>query len=354
VKVFASALGQVDNVGDTALRRAFLDVVRPLGDLQVFVGDREDWYLSGLGLAPSDVLHRSSSSWRRDVTGALGAGSSVFAFNAGEMELERGYALRYLRLAPLLLASRLRGGRAVHAGFGVRRSTAWRLPVSAALRLCDVVSWRDQYSRDLMGVGGVAPDWAFSLGSDDADLLGPDGERPYLAVALRYNGLTPDETWIRSIRSTADSLGLRIVVAAQILRDGPLAERLATELGGEAITWDGPDHATHEARLRGVYRATRLIVTDRLHAAVLALTEGALAVGLADDPRAKVVRTLEAAGITGATVDWKLRDPTSLESVARDLVGRRSAVMRHVTDARAELASLTSEIRALGRDRISR
>jgi len=347
VKVFASVLGQVDNVGDTALRRAFLDAVRPMGDLQVYVGEREDWYLSGLGLAPTDTLFRSSPVWRRAISGAVAAGPSVYAFNAGEMELERDYALQYLRLAPLLLASRLRGGHAIHAGFGVRRSTPWKLPIGATVRLCDVVSWRDRYSRDVMGTGRVAPDWAFALGADDATLLGPEGDRPYLAIALRWNGLSPDDAWRASVRRTADALGLRIVVTAQILRDGPPAERLAAELGGEAVVWDGPDHAAQEARLRAVYRSSRVLVTDRLHAAVIALTEGAPAVALSDSPRSKVARTLEAAGIAGASVDAGLRDAAALERTARDLVERRRAVMRHVVAARADIAALTRDMRAI-------
>jgi hypothetical protein len=347
MKVFASAMGQVDNVGDTVLRRAFLNAIRPAGDLQVYVGSRDDSYLSGLGLTPGDVLFRRSDEWRREISRTTLREPMLYAFNAGEMELQRSYALHYLRLAPLLVTSKLRGGHAVHAGLGIRTSTAWRHPIAATLRLCDVVSWRDPYSRTSMGLGTVAPDWAFALGSPDAFLSSDTADRPLLAVSVRYNGERPNDTWMRNVRGLAAALGLQIVTVAQIQRDGPLAQELAVELGGEAHTWDGWNHAAQEARLRAVYRRSALVVTDRLHAAVIALTEGALPLGLADSPTAKVTRTLGAAGIRGAGIDRRLSDPALLQRTARDVLARREPILRHVIDSRVALAALTRDIRNL-------
>ncbi|MCU1444483.1 polysaccharide pyruvyl transferase family protein [Cryobacterium sp.] len=347
MKVFASAMGQVDNVGDTVLRRAFLNAIRPAGDLQVYVGSRDDSYLSGLGLAPGDGLFRRSDEWRREISRTTWRAPVLYAFNAGEMELQRSYAMHYLRLAPLLVASKLRGGHAVHAGLGIRTRTAWRYPIAATLRLCDVVSWRDSYSRASMGLGTVAPDWAFALGSSDDQLSADTADRPLLAVSVRYTGERPDDTWVRNVRGLASALGLQIVTVAQILRDGPLAQELAVELGGEAHTWNGPNHATQEATLRALYRRSSLVVTDRLHAAVIALTEGALPLGLADSPTAKVTRTLGAAGIHGAGIDRRLPDAAVLHRTARDVLARREPILRHVIDARAALAALTHDIRNL-------
>jgi hypothetical protein len=355
MKIFASVLGQVDNVGDTVLRRAFLEAIRPAGDLQLFVGDRDDSYLGALGLADTDTVFRSSATWRREVSRTSLREASVYAFNAGEIEVRRSYAQQYLRLAPLLLASRLRGGHAVHAGFGIRRPSAWRVPIGATLRLCDIVSWRDHESRAAMGFGRVAPDWAFAAGSADADLntRWSDAGRGLLAVSLRYNGPRPDATWTRSVRRLADQHGLEIVAVAQILRDGPLAEELAAELGGVAVVWAGPDHAAQEEKLRETYRRTRLLVSNRLHAAVMGLTEGALPLALAlahggaQAGTGKVSRSLAAAGIHGVSVDAGFADFAALERTARDVLGRREPILQHVVDARADLRKLGADIRRL-------
>lgn len=349
MKVFATGIGQIDNVGDTVLRRGFLDALRPLGDLQVFVGTRETTYTSGLGLADTDVLFTSAEQWRREVSRTALCEPTVYAFNAGEMELRRRYAMHYVRLAPLLLASRLRGGHSVHVGVGVRQDSVWKYPVALTLRLADLVSWRDPMSRAMMGIGRVAPDWAFALGaSDDVLAAGSEpAERPVLAVSVRYDVPRPDATWVRSVRALADSLGLQVVTVTQIERDSPLAEELATELGGEALLWEGKDHKSHEARLRAVYRRSRFVLSDRLHAHVIALTEGALPLVLADSDEAKAARSLAAASIAGVTVGTRLDDPIALERTALDVLSRRDPIMRHVVDARATLRDLSGDLLAL-------
>jgi polysaccharide pyruvyl transferase WcaK-like protein len=273
----------------------------------------------------------------------------AYAFNAGEMETQRSYAMHYARLAPLLLASRVRGGRAIHAGLGIRTATPWRHPIAATLRLCDIVSWRDSYSRSVMGLGTVAPDWAFALGSPDTALTtewSAQG-RSRLAVSLRYNGALPDEAWVRTVRAFAKRRDLEIITVSQIMRDGPLAEELARELGGEAVVWDGPDHATQEERLRSAYRTSRIVLTNRLHAAVIALTEGAIPLGLAASSSDKVPRTLAAAGIAGVTVDSRLAEPAVLENTADDALGRTAPILRQVVEARDALRRLGQEIHGL-------
>ncbi|WP_158251169.1 polysaccharide pyruvyl transferase family protein [Cryobacterium sp. Y11] len=347
MRIFASAMGQIDNVGDTVLRRAFLDALRGAGQLQVFVGSRADSYLSGLGLQGEDRVYRTSAEWRREISRSTLREASVYAFNAGEMELQRAYALRYLRIAPHLALNRLRGGHAVHAGFGVRQKTGWRIPVAATLRLCDLVAWRDSYSRGAMGLGRIAPDWAFATGAADADLLASTASRPLLAVSVRYNGQRPDSEWIRALRGLADTLGLEIVAVSQIERDGPLAEELARKLGGTALVWDGPNHAQQELKLREVYQRSLLVVTDRLHAAVIGLTEGALPLVIAEDIHSKAARTLDAVGIKGATIGWTLPDTAALERRARDVISRRDPILRHVARARGALLELTDSIRKL-------
>ena len=56
MQVYASAVGQYDNLGDTVLRRGFLDGLRRVGPLNVFVGKRDADYLSALGLGEADTL----------------------------------------------------------------------------------------------------------------------------------------------------------------------------------------------------------------------------------------------------------------------------------------------------------
>lgn len=298
-QLFASAMGQYDNVGDTVLRRPFLRALRQLGPLNVFVGTRPDEYLSGLGLDGTERLYRDSSSWRRAVRKSMAGGRALYAFNAGEIEATRPYAAHYIRLAPLLAINRLRGGNAVHVGLGVRATTRWVPAVRSTLRLCDEVTWRDRYSESIMDVGGYAPDWAFAEGASDEDLrartnsVGCDT----LVVAPRYNGKALSGAWAADVSRAASSLGLQIVVVAQIGRDNPVAEALASEMGGEAVLWEGADHATHEQKLRATYSQARVVVSERLHALVIGATEGAVPVAIGHGRADKAWRTVTSAGL---------------------------------------------------------
>jgi Polysaccharide pyruvyl transferase len=352
VQVFASAMGQYDNVGDTVLRRGFLDTLRRVGTLNVFVGNRDADHVSALGLAEHDILYHTSAEWRARVSRALTKERSLYAFDTGETEVRRAFALRYLRLAPLLIASRLRGGISAHVGVGVRESTPWRVPISAVLRLCSVVTWRDEYSRRVMGHGGLSPDWAFALGSPAEFLRSDSTPRPRLAIAIRQ-GLShakrekPSEEWVSAVRQMSDELGLKPIVVAQIERDGPLTEELADRFGCEAVVWDGPNHSRQESRLRAVYRESSVVLSDRLHGLVIAATEGAVPIGLAMSENDKVTRTLAGVGISGTIVDRSLGDPDVAIDVMRDAIGRRAEIVESVLAARVSIQGLADRLVAL-------
>ena len=350
MKILASAVGQYDNVGDTVLRRGFLDHLRTIAPLRVYVGDKSEDYISGLGLHPEDVAVRDSKEWRSAVSRQLLSGSGVYAFDTGETEVQAAFAKRYLKLAPLLAVNRVRGGIAVQLGVGVRESTAWRHPIAAVLRLCHMVSWRDARSRSIMGLGTVTPDWAFALGSPDELLFDAERPRPRLAIAFRQ-GLShaardkPSDEWVDTVRWIAGELGLEPVVVAQIERDGPLAIELADRLGCEAVVWPDDNHARQEERLRAVYRDSALVLSDRLHAVVIAATEGCVPIALNTGPMDKVTRTLEGADIPRTSVPRDLADRDAALAVIRDALVRRPAIMAAVSTARTRLDALTETLR---------
>ena len=345
MRVFVSAVGQHDNVGDTVLRRPYLDALRSVGRLHVWIGAQTDDQLGGLGLRDGDVAVRSSTAWRRDLASSAGREPFLYGFDTGETELRRPFAARYARLAPLLAANRLRGGCAVHVGVGVRAGTRWRYPIRAALRVADLVTWRDRPSRRIMGLGEVVPDWAFATGAPARRLV-VAGDRPLLAIAMRASlphapRTEPDDAWADRAGDLARTNGLTPVFTAQIGRDGPLAERLAARAGAEAVVWTDGDHAGMEARLRAVYRRSAAVLSDRLHGLVMGATEGAVPVVLADDPADKSVRTLDGAGIRGTGLDPALHRTAALP----DLIQRRDEVVEAVLAARLRLDVLSTRIR---------
>ncbi|PWD51939.1 hypothetical protein C8046_16085 [Serinibacter arcticus] len=351
MSVWVSVPGQVDNVGDTVLRRGLLEALRPLGTLHVFVGDHDDAYCTGLRLRPEDVVHRSVPAWRRDVARAVLSGRATYAYNAGEMIVDRRYVASYARFAPLLAAGRLRGGRAVHTGFGIRASNPrWNWALRAALAPVDVVTWRDPVSAETIRRGRVTPDWAFREGASTAELEGfaAQTRRPALGIALRYDRPAPTPAWVRAVGEHAEAAGYEVVVLAQIARDSPRAQELADALDGVAVTWDGPEHLPQEERLREAYRRCDVVISDRLHALVIAATEGALPLALADAPGDKTVRTLAAVGLGEHAVDRRgSEDVAVLGTAVTAASAARAGTMARVVEARRRLDDLAQQLLTL-------
>lgn len=288
--IFLSARGDEHNPGDTALRRAQLRALRRNGELHVFV-DLNDGYRAGLDLHDSDTVYRDRDTWRRTLARASTSRHFAYAFNAGEIQFSPAYARRYVRLAPILAASKPVGGRAVHTGFGIRRAARVPIGIMAALGACDLVSWRDELSRSAARRGVTAPDWAFAEGTSSHPVPGST-----LVIAPRVDSqLAPDT--IDGIVAFAEEVGLEPVVVAQTRSDATDASALATRIGTRLSTWTSDDHTEQEHRLREVYGAARIVLSQRLHALVFAATEGSVPVALEATADGKARRTLTAAGL---------------------------------------------------------
>lgn len=347
-RVLVSAEGQVDNVGDSVLRRALLDALRPAGDLVVNVSGSTPDYITGLDLQAGDRTVGSRSEWRSLVVAGTRQGCG-FAYNAGEAQLTRDWGITYARLAPLLILNRLRGGHAVHLGFGLRSdSRLWAHVLRLSLAPCELVTWRDASSRAWVGTGTVAPDWAYAAGPSAPDGVAalPTSGRDVLAVSLRFDRPPPSAAWVATVRAVADERGLQVVAVPQVERDRPRAADLARVLGGDLVEWDGTAHRVVEAQVRAVYRRSALVVSDRLHAVVMGHTEGAVPVGLATGSVAKLDRTLSAAGVAGAA--FVAGDDTAAD-VARvhGLLERRAAILASADTAATRLAALRAHVHDL-------
>lgn len=287
--VFVNPTGQLDNIGDSVLRRVYLEALRTKGVLHVLT-TRDEAYNSGLGLGPSDVVYESRASWLANAVLHAVRRRLTFAVNAGEFVGRPSDKLRSTWQVFLAAIARASGGEVVLAGVSVRPGTS---PSSTHLRqlarLSTFVSWRDAATLDAFGVGEVQPDWAFRLGGECGE-----GDRRFLAVALRGDRPLPSSDWARSVREFALERGVEIRVAVQVRRDSDAAREIATLLGAEVVEWPSDvDHAGQEKTIRELYRKSRFIVSDRIHALIIALTEGVLPVGVARADSTKIVRTFE-------------------------------------------------------------
>ena len=295
--IYVSATGQDDNLGDSVLRRGYLNSLRRPGvELNVLVGQNSTSYIGGLELRDTDNVYTSPSLFRRSCALSAITRKTIFAFNTGEMRLDNDYLKTFLGHLPLVLLTRARGGGAVHLGFGIRNtSPKWRRTIRFVLSLCRAVSWRDEQSQQLMRLGHVQPDWAFAELSRSRN---PESPRTKIVVSLRGDRPAPPIEWIARVRALAAATGFTVAVHSQVRRDNERAEELANQLGATVAIWpEEADHAQWELTTTQTYGEAAIVISDRLHALIIAAREGAVPFGLAPASAEKLSRTMKPAGL---------------------------------------------------------
>lgn len=345
-EIFLELGGQDDNLGDSVLRAAYLDAVRGDGRrFHVFVGrEATADYLSGLPLRPDDLVYTDREAWTET---SLATARPVHLLNAGEINPRIGASYPDPGVGEAAERAVAVGGKLIVAGIGMRfPDTAGEVLFSHALRNASVLSWRDRRSHEATGLGGVAPDWAYALGTPTADWA-PAAARPLLAVTLRFDRAWPGDGWLRAVRDLADRTGTRIVTVAQVARDAPRAVRLAELLDGEYLQPSSMSHADLDAYARGVYAQSLAVISDRAHGLIIAATEGAYPIGSAADPE-KIIRMMEMADLHHLVGSYD-----QLPSYAEELERRLPALAPGIDRARAEVAALTERIQGALRAEVS-
>lgn len=346
-RAFVWATGQDDNIGDSLLRRPYVRAVGNGQGASVWVRDASPSFVAGLGLSSEDTVVRSWGRWYWQCAVAAVRGRATIAINAGEMRVSHRGAIKITLLLPIMAIARLRAGRALWIGAGVPASEQSALVAiyRTAARMATFTRWRDAASAELMGTGAVAPDWAFAEGSDVAQWP-EQHDRDLLTLTLRGDRPFPSAEWWSWVDHTAQSLGLTVVAVVQVARDTGYAQRAASEHGAQLVDWPaGLDHAAQEARLRELYGRSLLTIADRLHALVMAATEGSIPLSWVPSSTGKSRRHFDAVGMETAG-QFEGASPSLLPNLTSGwVVEQSSELAARIAEARNELANVRGSMR---------
>lgn len=345
-RTFVSLTGPAGNIGDALIRRGTLDWALGTSDeLIVYAGDAPDVWLRQLGVPTGTRILRSKRSVARWLwLIATAPAHPVLVFEAGEVPLDRGNALRELVFLAETLIVRLKRGVIVRPPRGIRAATNPSLWLHArAARLSQIALWRDAGSADLAGGGRVVPDIGFGAGIR----LGlPDDERDELIVSLRGERPFPDAAWVSAVRDTAASAGLRIRTVVQVREDEDRAGELADALGGVFEPWGETDPVAQEEALRARYDRARLVISDRMHVLVFAALSGAVPAEVVPHPTAKISAAFDTIGLHDLTLDASASDTDRMSRFLASQLERAAEVESRVADAAQQVSDIESEIRA--------
>ncbi|WP_308796898.1 glycosyltransferase [Agromyces silvae] len=339
--IFVAVTGQRDNIGDSLLRRPMLAATDPTSTRHVLVGDGAEDYASNLGLVDSDVLYTDRRAWLIALAKSAFSRRTHLMLNAGEATLNARYVGDRLVLLPIFILLRVRGGRVIQTGVGLRRTDSrWTRPARPLLRLTALLTWRDGVSRNSARIGQVQPDWAFREGAPTEVLANRRASRDERTVILSLRGdrPEPDADWLEAVRDALSAVKATPIIVCQVRRDEARSRWLANRLGAEYVHWaEETTHLEQEAILRARYSRATWVVSDRLHVLIAALTEGAAILPWAPDRGAKLARTLEPAGLS-----YRLKRPN-----VDDLQVLAAEDLSALDRARGALSGVVAKIRAL-------
>jgi len=335
--VFAQLSGQDDNLGDSALRRAYLEALGGEGRrLHVFLGSPTSDYYAAFANLPDVTFYAERPAWLHAQRSAT---RPVHAFNAGEINPQSGIYPSARRARECVHALDA-GGALIVAGIGMKSvESVTDIAFDPVFRAASVMSWRDRGSRDAAGFGDYSPDWAYALGTAVEDWM-PAAQRPLLAVTMRFDRAWPGEAWLAAVRGFAAATATRIVTVAQVARDAPRAVRLAEELGGDYLMASSMRHDALDMHVRDVYRRSLAVISDRAHGLIIGATEGAYPVGSGSDPQ-KIRRLVEGVGLGGLVGRY-----AEMPKFAGEFESHLPLLAPALTAARADLADLTARIRS--------
>jgi len=348
--IFVWIHGQDDNLGDVVLRRPLIELLRPLGQLELYVGDGSPGFLEALRLKPQDRCHPSLADWTQRLWRSAWRKPWCFVFKPGETSLNYPKLRRLLPLWPALLAGKWGHGKVINLGAGIRESE--RLPAQLLGRLyglADLTLWRDARSARLASNGAVMPDWAFAEGCHEAQM--DARPRDCLALSLRGDRPSPDAALLEALRRFAIAQGLKLSLVTQVRRDEGLLRRLAQPLGAEFLDWGSRSHLQQEQRVRALYRRSRLVVSDRLHALILGLSEGAVPLGLiTEDGKArpdKLRRPFDSIGFPQVAVDLRGTPADTAVDALHEALRRQAESRWALRRARSRLAEVGTQVHSL-------
>lgn len=347
-RVFAWITGELTNVGDSLLRRPYLDALRQIGQIDIWTRRSTPDFLSGLGVQPTDILTPRFAVWYIRVLMSALRGRTVLVLNAGESRVEptRAVLLSMLLLASMLV--RIRGGCSLWVGVSIPMSSKrlLALPYRLAGRYIDAIQWRENGSSATAFPRAVGPDWAFLEGSP-TNSWSQNG-REHLGLVLRGDREVPSPEWFTWLRSFCVDHDLRPIVLVQVRQDAQRARQIASELGASVIEWS-PEatHADQEMLLRDAYRGCRVVIGDRLHGLVMGATEGALPLGWVESSTGKIRAHFDVIGLEVAGVhegDGPGQLPKLSAATVSTAIDALAAAIDH---SRAELRALQDAIAQL-------
>lgn len=332
---FFSANTQYENAGDALINRELLKVLRRWGSVRVAQSGAPEVFIRQLRLEPQELHYESRPAlW----LGAFLAGTKA-RFSRTErpcLVLTPGdpggvFDREVMLRGALMVMLNLAGVRIVRLGVSLGRMSRGRLRFEAFMsRFYAHIGIRDSKSLDVATAHGFQncgyfPDFALAL--DPTERLSKADDHYNVMVSLRDDNLGRADraTLVTKLDQVIDAMSVNRAVSlhfvAQVGIDGGFARFLKDRYAGRIRSVMSEEQNID--RLANIYSRADLILSNRLHALLLASACGAVPLGLLfPDNNVKIVGLL---GDLGLGAHWHDPNDDGLPDIP-DLMMRQKVV----------------------------
>lgn len=263
--------------------------------LHVLVTGAPRTFMQAIPLPGTAVVYSSRESWETALLWQATRGRASLVFAPGPQLLD-GHPSRLVHeLGNLMNVMILRRSDTpiIKLGRALRGQHAVAVRLEQAIHArCTLYLARDRTSADVLRRPlQYVPDVALDLESCDT----ASQEPTQVAVSPRA-GEPWIADWFAALCADARSAGREVLLVTQVRRDEAFHGWLAARERVRHISWSGQGHDDQLARVRLEYGRSALVISDRLHALLLGLVDGATPVGIARTNDKKIAPTLTALG----------------------------------------------------------
>ncbi|MGP5124093.1 polysaccharide pyruvyl transferase family protein [Glutamicibacter ardleyensis] len=343
VSSFIVLTGAYGNIGDALIRRRVLHWIDTDSDIHAYVGTADPNWIEQLNFRSektSIYQRREFTSWL--LKAIFGSGPRVLILDPGEVDLGRAALKSELVIGLLTVLLRLRGGSVIRPprSLVVRSRTLLKLHklVSKASTLS---FWRENASYAQVRTGFSVPDVAFQ---EYDEVIADSGKRKKIFVSMRATRPDLPLVVLNEIRQFAATNDLDLIVGSQVKADEPRTKELAQTLNADYLAWGDSTDSEQEHRLRAIYSESCLVITDRLHVAILASCLGAVPTEIAVEPNGKIQRHFLQIGVEGISFNALEYEDMDVLRFLQKNIGRKIDINSAVKNAQLKVCEVEEKI----------
>lgn len=320
--VYFSLDTQFENLGDEVINGLLLRELGRRQKLKVLIGKAPDWYLANISEAVRSLggnveFIADRNRYMRDfVLGSLLQPGNIMLLSCGDVSTSKP---NYMRSRVMSVLTRLPFLQIAQVGASrLKLADADRGWLVRAARNGGLITVRDEYSLQTLEQAGInarlLPDLAFLL----------EYRRPATPTKalFMFRETDADRDKFTALLATmvtkALGLGLEPVFGWQVQRDEPFNRALAEQMGADLLMLPTSGEGRLAPTLQ-IYDDVAVIVSNRLHALLLAASRGALPIPMLRESEYKVRGVFEHAGLASLLLSDIIAPHTTAEALAEFL-----------------------------------